>query len=316
MPCSIFLHVLQTKSSKVCFLNSRDRFSCDCNESDTTVGTTVLIPSTRLTALALPLSWLGKEQNHCKNHVCPPRFMWTCCLLSKDTKYVTYFFIYPASLLTEIYIFPVFIWYYAHTLLILRHWSRCMTWHWLDSTAKGTYFIFLIMNLSPCFSCHLSPTSCFLSTGCLSNLHGNRKGWEIVLVLLFCGKQLSTWCLYLVPFLVIKIHFKKLIILCVYLKLFAQSAEMDFKSGCIFTWTCGVIYESSVKAARTWEWAWSDNFQVSVGSEGVAEIVSWIRWTPGKTLWNFLHYLIVVCFTGFYFCFFYFKKGNHSPDCH
>lgn len=70
--------------------------------------------------------------------------------------------------------------------------------------------------ICPMVSCHLSPTSWFVSAWCLSKLHGNGKWWKIVLVLLFCGKQLSTWCLYLVPFLIIKIHVKTIIILCLY----------------------------------------------------------------------------------------------------
>lgn len=51
--------------------------------------------------------------------------------------------------------------------------------------------------------------------------------------------------------------FKKInYILCVF-EISCTIYEMGLKSGCIFTWTCGVIYESSVKAARTCEWAWS-----------------------------------------------------------
>lgn len=116
-------------------------------------------------------------------------------------------------------------WYATDFTVRIRMYMTLVKQH-----CKGKYLIFLIMDLSLCFSCHWSPTSCFLSTGCLSKLHRNRKWWDRVLVLLLCGKQLSTWCLYLVPFLVIKIHFKTIIILCMYLKLFEQSVlSMDFK---------------------------------------------------------------------------------------
>lgn len=217
MPCSIFLHVLQTKSSKVCFLNSQDRFSCDCNESDPTVGTTVLIPSTWLRALALPLSWLRRKKT-LSNHVFPSRFMW--CLLSFVQRHkICHLFFYLPCFTSDWNI------YFPHFYMILRSYATDSTvlimMYYMTLVGqhcnRSVLHFLVIMNLSPCFSCHLSPTSCFLSTGCLSKLHGNRKGWEIVLVLLFCGKQLSTWCLYSVPFLVIKIHFKKMYyILCVF----------------------------------------------------------------------------------------------------
>lgn len=45
------------------------------------------------------------------------------------------------------------------TVLIVMHMTL------VEEHCKRKDLIILIMNLLPCFSCHLSPTSCFLSTG-------------------------------------------------------------------------------------------------------------------------------------------------------
>lgn len=211
------------KSCKVCFLNTQNEFLWYCNESrhhcwhhcSNPVHMTECFSLTPVLKITLKIMYFLPSS-------CGPAVF---CPKTQNMSLIFYLLCFTSDWNIYFPCFYIMLRSYATDFTVLMMYMTLVKQH-----CRRKYLIFLIMNLLPCFSCDLSPTSCFLSTGCLSKLHGNRKWWEIVLVLLFCGKQLWTWCLYLVPFLVIKIHFKTIIILVVHLKLFGQSVLwIDFK---------------------------------------------------------------------------------------
>lgn len=140
------------------------------------------------------------EKNHFKNHVFPPRFMWTPVFCPKTQN------------MSLIFYLPCFTsdWniYFPHFYFMLRSYATdyivliMMYMTLVEQHCKKESTSFFFSSSWICrhvFRAICLPVSVVFQPGA-SKLHGNRTWWEIVLVLLFCGKQLSTWCLYFVPF--------------------------------------------------------------------------------------------------------------------
>lgn len=134
------------------------------------------------------------------------------------------FFIYTHSHLIQMFFFFVYIllsyplmMYYltlsywcTHDVKVTVIFNFLSVWHWLENTAKEKNFT-LMWAVDRSFSPFVpfDPTSCLLSTVCLSDNigTGNSGKWHYIFGAIILWKlttMLSLWCLYLVPFLVIK----------------------------------------------------------------------------------------------------------------
>lgn len=96
-------------------------------------------------------------------------------------------------------------------------------WHWLESTAKEKIYISHVRCRHIFLSISLSdPTPVFFQLCAYQNSMGtgNYGKYQYIFGAIILWKiimMLSTWCLYLVPFLVIKIHLKPMIVLFIVL---------------------------------------------------------------------------------------------------
>lgn len=172
------------------FFNTQNEFSCDCNESETTV----LILSTWLSALALPQSWLRKvtlklvdfHLGSCGQAVFCPK-----------TQHMSLIFYLPCFTSDWNIYFPHF-----NIMFHSCYWFYCTHRDVYDTgytapqkVINYPYHEFVAMFVMPfvshfLFSFYLVP----IKTTWEQEMMGNSFG-AIVL-----WKKTTTWCLYLVPF--------------------------------------------------------------------------------------------------------------------